>query len=87
MGPLQAVPFAVRLATGTSPVFLLILLHQPGEEMLYVLQGEVEVRLGQNTYLLKPNDCITYDGPQLTSFSSVGSEDLIMLCAMTPPVF
>lgn len=81
----QLAGFLIHLKSGESHTAQQ--LYKTTEEMLYVLQGEVEVRLGQNTYLLKPNDCITYDGPQLTSFSSVGSEDLIMLCAMTPPVF
>jgi transcriptional regulator with XRE-family HTH domain len=32
-----------------------------GEEFLYVLDGEVEVTYGKDTYRLSPGDCIYYD--------------------------
>ncbi len=33
----------------------------PGEEILYVLEGQVEVRLAEHTDILKPGDSIYYD--------------------------
>ena len=32
-----------------------------GEEFIYILEGEVELIYGQNTYLLYPGDSLYYD--------------------------
>jgi quercetin dioxygenase-like cupin family protein len=32
-----------------------------GEEFLYVLEGRVEIQLGDHTDILEPGDCIYYD--------------------------
>jgi transcriptional regulator with XRE-family HTH domain len=32
-----------------------------GEEFIFVLQGEMEVRLGEDTHVLHPGDCIYYE--------------------------
>jgi transcriptional regulator with XRE-family HTH domain len=62
------------------------LLYTPTEEVIYVLQGEMEIWLGERRYRLSPGDSIFYEGPQLNGYASIGEEDLIILCAMTPPV-
>lgn len=60
-------------------------LYKATEEMLYVIQGELEIQFGENKHHLKSGDSIYYEGAQLTGFSSVGSEDLKILCVITPP--
>jgi len=62
------------------------LLYTPTEEVIYVIQGEMEIWLGERRYNLCPGDSIFYEGPQLKGYASIGKEDLILLCAMTPPV-
>lgn len=34
----------------------------PGTEFIYMLQGRVEYRFGENTYLLEPGDAFTFSG-------------------------
>lgn len=36
--------------------------QHPGTEFLYMLQGVIEYRCGQQTYVLKPGDSLTFDG-------------------------
>lgn len=79
----QMAGFLVRLKAGESHSTQQLL--RPTEEMLYVLQGDLEIRLGENTYRLEPGDSIYYEGASLSGFSAVGSEDLLALCVITPP--
>ncbi len=60
-------------------------LYKSTEEMLYVLEGELEIVVGENRYRLQPGDSIYYEGSQLAGFSAVGDVDLSMLCMITPP--
>ena len=60
-------------------------LFSPTEEIVYILQGEMEIFLGERRYQLKVGDSIFYEGSQLMGFSSIGEEELIAICAMTPP--
>ncbi len=62
------------------------LLYSPTEEVMFVLQGEMEIWLGDRRHRLSPGDSVFYEGPQLKGYSSVGTEELIVICAMTPPV-
>ncbi len=36
--------------------------HHPGTEFIYMLQGELEYRCGQQTFLLKPGDSLSFQG-------------------------
>lgn len=76
--------FFVRLKAGTSapaqPLF------SPTEEILYVLQGELEIRLGDRVHRLGVGDSIFYESRSLKSFAALGKEDLLLLCCMTPPI-
>ena len=36
--------------------------EHPGTEFIYMLEGEIEYRHGQNTYVLKPGDALTFRG-------------------------
>lgn len=60
-------------------------LFRATEEMIYVIQGEVEIWLGDRRHHLYPGDSIYYEGIHLKGFTALGREDLLMLCAMTPP--
>jgi transcriptional regulator with XRE-family HTH domain len=60
-------------------------LYRATEEMMYVIQGELEIQVGENKHHLKSGDSIYYEGAQLTGFSAVGNEDLKILCVITPP--
>ncbi len=60
-------------------------LYKATEEMMFVLQGEMEVHVGETRFHLDPGDSIYYEGSQLVSFSARGKKDLVALCMITPP--
>ena len=61
-------------------------LIRPTEEIMYVLQGELTINIGERIYCLLPGDSLHYEGAQLRSFSAGEKEDLRVLCVITPPV-
>lgn len=52
-------PFLITLddESETFPRF-----QHAGTEFLYMLEGEIEYRIGKNTYVLRPGDAITFQG-------------------------
>jgi len=52
-------PFLISMDDQSEafPVF-----EHPGTEFLYMLQGKLEYRHGQHTYLLEPGDSLTFSG-------------------------
>ena len=52
-------PFVIDINPEESPEFQLSA-HE-GEEFIYVMQGEVEIVYGKDTYKLKEGDSIFYD--------------------------
>ena len=52
-------PFLITIADDSQryPTF-----NHPGTEFLYMLEGEIEYRCGQETYLLQPGDSLTFQG-------------------------
>jgi transcriptional regulator with XRE-family HTH domain len=52
-------PFLISMddASEVFPTF-----EHPGTEFLYMLQGKIEYRHGQQTYLLEPGDSLTFRG-------------------------
>jgi transcriptional regulator with XRE-family HTH domain len=60
---------------------------QQTEEFIYVLQGHLEVRLGDATYLLGPGDTVYFDGAVLQGLEPRGSEKVQFISVITPPAF
>ena len=59
-GPLKVFePFLISMDDNSQryPTF-----QHPGTEFLYILEGELEYRCGQQTYLLEPGDSLTFQG-------------------------
>lgn len=52
-------PFLITIdhESETFPVF-----EHPGTEFIYMLEGKIEYRHGQNTYVLEPGDSLTFRG-------------------------
>jgi transcriptional regulator with XRE-family HTH domain len=76
--------FLIQLKTGSTNYAQT--LYSPSEEVMYVLQGEMEIIVGDHHYRLSPGDSVFYEGAQLKSYTALGDEDLLVICAMTPPV-
>jgi transcriptional regulator with XRE-family HTH domain len=62
-------------------------LRQQTEEFIYVLQGQLEIQLGEERYLLDPGDSIYFDGPLLRRLAARGDRALRFISVITPPIF
>ncbi|MDX1522371.1 MAG: XRE family transcriptional regulator, partial [Anaerolineae bacterium] len=60
--------------------------HQYTEEFIYVLQGQLEVKLDDDVYELGPGDTIYFEGPRLQSLCAIGDQTLKVIAVVTPPV-
>ncbi|MGB3210690.1 MAG: cupin domain-containing protein [Desulforhopalus sp.] len=73
-------PFLVTLSPSASPIV------EPnqhiGEEILFVLEGEVEIRLLDQTEILYPGDSIYYDSTMPHVVSCHGDEPATMLAVI-----
>jgi transcriptional regulator with XRE-family HTH domain len=62
-------------------------LRQYTEEFIYVLQGQLEIQLGDENYLLGPDDSVYFEGPLLHRLAARGDETLRFISVITPPIF
>jgi len=66
---------------------LTIPLRQQTEEFIYVLQGQLEIELGEEVHLLGPGDSVYFDGPLLRRLTACGDTTLRFISVITPPIF
>jgi quercetin dioxygenase-like cupin family protein len=62
-------------------------LRQYTEEFAYILQGQLEIQLGDKVYVLGAGDSIYFEGPLLRRLTTRGDETLRYISVITPPVF
>lgn len=55
-----------------------------GTECVLVMQGEVKIQHGQDTYLLQKGDALTYDCTNTHWWENVGAQEAVILGAATP---
>ncbi len=67
--------------TGDEP-----LIHE-GEECGLILQGEVEIWVGDEHYILGPGDAIYHSSALPHRSRNIGATDVIVVVAITPPSF
>lgn len=60
-------------------------LARPTEQWMHVLQGRMEIQIGEAAYELEPGDSVYYDGDMLREFGSISDEELVIICCITPP--
>lgn len=75
----------VSLEPGESTVDV-PLSHQ-GEECTLVLEGKMEILIGEDKYELEPGDSIYYIASIPHRIVSVGEQELVFVSAITPPNF
>ena len=56
------------------------------EQFIYVLQGQLEVELGEECYQLNAGDTIYFEGPLLRRLAAIGDQTLRVISVITPPV-
>jgi len=61
-------------------------LKQYSEEFVYVLQGKLELQLGDKVYMLERGDTAHFDSPVLRRMAAVGDELLKVIAVITPPI-
>jgi transcriptional regulator with XRE-family HTH domain len=59
----------------------------PAEECTYVMQGRLQLEVGDEVYLLEEGDSVCWDGNLPHRLTSIGDQRLVLISAMTPPVF
>jgi transcriptional regulator with XRE-family HTH domain len=62
-------------------------LRQQTEEFIYVLQGQLEIQLGEEVYRLGPGDTVYFEGAMLRRLLALGDETLRFISVITPPIF
>lgn len=62
-------------------------LSHPGEECIVVLEGAMEIQIGEDVYHLDEGDSIYYFSAIPHKLTSVGEKDLVFISAITPPAF
>ncbi len=58
-----------------------------GEECGFVVQGIMEITVGNSTHRLNPGDAITFSSSEPHSWKNVSEEKLIAYWSVTPPSF
>ena len=61
--------------------------HHSGEECGLILQGEMEVMIEGKRYHLKKGDSFHFSCDKEHMWRNIGSEQLVYVCAITPPSF
>ncbi len=57
------------------------------EEFIYVLQGQLEVRLAREAYLLGPGDTVCFEGVMLRGMDPRGDQTVRFISVIAPPAF
>lgn len=61
------------------------LITHEGEEHVFLIQGTLEVRVGERQYTLKAGDSICFDSSFPHTFNNVGEGEVIGIIAAAPP--
>ena len=62
-------------------------LTHPGEEVTYVLNGKMWIKIGDEEYTLEKGDTVYYFGTTPHQIINVGNEEMIFISTITPPQF
>jgi len=79
----QMMPLLIRMEPSASRIAKP--LATPTEQWFFVLQGKLQITVGDETHLLEEGDCIYFDGDLLRQFGSASNQELVVICCMTPP--
>ncbi|NCF66506.1 MAG: helix-turn-helix transcriptional regulator [Anaerolineaceae bacterium] len=60
-------------------------LARPTEQWMHVVQGCLQIKIGDDMHVLDPGDTIYYNGDLLNEFCSASDDELVIICCITPP--
>ena len=63
------------------------MLTHDGEEGGVVMQGQVEITVGEHRRVLGPGEAYYFDSRQPHRFRNIGHEEAVLVSASTPPTF
>ncbi|NWF70011.1 MAG: helix-turn-helix transcriptional regulator [Chloroflexi bacterium] len=61
--------------------------HSNTEECILVLEGQLEVRIAGETYVLEAGDSVYFEGALLQKIAQRGDKTVRYLSVITPPIF
>ena len=67
-----------------APLFLIGIL-QLIEEFIYVLQGDIEVKVGKEDFVLKKGDSLYFDASLSHVLSNKKAKEAQAICIVSPP--
>jgi transcriptional regulator with XRE-family HTH domain len=59
---------------------------RPTEEAGYVVSGNLELTIGDSTFMLNPGDSFRFSG-ELMSWKNNGTEDAVVIWVIAPPIY
>jgi quercetin dioxygenase-like cupin family protein/DNA-binding XRE family transcriptional regulator len=74
--------FDYFLVSIEQPAETLPAIEHPGVEIIHLLEGSMEYRIGQDTYVLKPGDTLTLQGEVLHGFERLIKLPIRFLCTI-----
>jgi transcriptional regulator with XRE-family HTH domain len=60
------------------------LVTHPGEEVLFLLEGAIEFRIGDDTFVMNPGDCVHFDCEEPHMGRNIGRTPARLLMIVTP---
>ncbi|KAA3654778.1 MAG: XRE family transcriptional regulator [Chloroflexi bacterium] len=61
--------------------------YQHTEECIFVIEGKLDITLGNKVHHLEEGDTVYFDGPMLQRLQAQGNKMVKYLSIMTPPIF
>lgn len=57
-----------------------------GEEAAYIVQGRVELSVGEHLYTLEQGDCAQFEARLPHKYRNIGAEEAVILFSISPPM-
>ncbi len=76
---------AFKVTIEANQDFKMVDYHHPGEEIIYVLSGILELNVARTTHTLEANDCIHFDSSKSHKLRSLSDEPTTFLVTIYSP--
>ena len=77
----------IRIRIGPGASTCIIPLSHKGEECTFVLDGKMEIQIGDEFFILEEGDTIYYIANIPHKITNIGEKDLIVISSITPSNF
>jgi quercetin dioxygenase-like cupin family protein len=59
-------------------------MYHPGDELIYILEGTLEITIAGERYLLRPGDSISFKSHLPHRWDNVGEQDAKVIWTLSP---